>query len=119
MMKSNIPLFDSLIKQLDTAYAAGRLRAIGVSNFEIADMRNLLDHGTVKPMANQVRVHVGHTPVEVIEYCRSREILVMAYSPNATGRLLKHSAVTEMAAKYWVSVSQLCIRFVLFILKAV
>ncbi len=96
---------------LEEAHAAGKLRAIGVSNFEIADIENLLDHGTIKPMANQIRVHVGHTPTEVIAYCQEKEILIMAYSPNATGRLLNHPVVVEMAARYKVSVSQLCIRY--------
>ena len=98
-------------RAMEEAHSAGRLKAIGVSNFEIEDLQYLLDHGTVKPMANQIRVHVGHVTAKVIEYCQSREILIMAYSPNATVRLLNHPTVVEMAAKYGVSVSQLCIRF--------
>lgn len=98
-------------KAMEEAYAAGKLRAIGVSNFEAADIQNLIDHGTVKPMANQIRVHVGHTPTDTIEYCRNKNILVMAFSPNATGKLLNHTTVVEMAAKYKVSVPQLCIRY--------
>lgn len=96
---------------MEEAYHAGKLRAIGVSNFEISDIRNLLDHGKIKPMANQIRVHVGHTPREVIKYCQEQDILIMAYSPNATGRLLNHPVAAEMAEKYKVSVSQLCIRY--------
>lgn len=98
-------------KAMEESYADGKLRAIGVSNFEIADIQNLLVHGAIKPMADQIRVHVGHTPTELIAYCESKEILIMAYSPNATGRLLNHPVVTEMAARYKVSVSQLCIRY--------
>lgn len=98
-------------KAMEEAYHAGKLRAIGVSNFEISDIQNLLEYGEVKPMANQIRIHVGHTPEKVMKYCREKEILIMAYSPNATGRLLNHPAVAEMAAKYKVSVSQLCIRY--------
>lgn len=98
-------------KAMEEAYTAGKLRAIGVSNFEAADIQNLLDHGTVKPMANQIRVHVGHTPTDTIEYCRNKNILVMAFSPNATGKLLNHPTVVEMAANYKVFVPQLCIRY--------
>ncbi|MFX6819291.1 aldo/keto reductase, partial [Acinetobacter baumannii] len=49
-------------RALEEAYAAGKVRAIGVSNFEAADLDNLLDNGNVAPMVNQVLAHVGNTP---------------------------------------------------------
>ncbi len=98
-------------KAMEEAYRDEKLRAIGVSNFETADIQNLIDHAETAPMANQIRVHVGHTPTEIIGYCQERDILVMAYSPNATGKLLHHLVVEEMAAKYDVTVPQLCIRY--------
>ena len=100
-------------KALEEAYQAGRLKAIGVSNFDVADLQNIIDNAQVKPMTNQIRVHVGHVPEDIIAYCQKEDILVMAYSPNATGRLAKNQAVVEMAAKYNVSVPQLGIRYVL------
>jgi hypothetical protein len=70
-----------------------------------------LANADVKPAVNQVRVHIGHTPIEVLEYCKENGILVMAFSPNAIGKLLSHPVVTEMANKYAVTVPQLCIRY--------
>ena len=98
-------------KAMEEAVAAGQLRAIGVSNFEVDDLQNLIDHAEIKPAVNQIRVHIGHTPAEVISYCKANGIVVMAFSPNGTGKLLRHPVVAEIAAKYQVSVPQLSIRY--------
>lgn len=93
------------------AYRAGKVRAIGVSNFEEADVQNILDNAEVKPMVNQFRVHIGHTPSELISFCRNNGILVEAFSPNATGKLMGKPEIAAMAQKYGVSVPQLSIRY--------
>ena len=100
-------------KALEEAYEAGKIRAIGVSNFEIDDLNNLLAGARVVPAVNQIRVHIGHVPTELVDFCEQAGILVEAYSPNATGRLLKVPEVCAMAEKYHVSVPQLASRFVL------
>lgn len=98
---------------LEEAYKAGKLRAIGVSNFEKKDIDNLLSGCTVAPMANQLLVHVSNTPLELIEYSESKGMLVEAYSPVAHGEILHHETLEEMAKKYEVTVPQLCIRYTL------
>ena len=100
-------------KALEEAYEAGKLRAIGVSNFEMDDLNNLLAGAHVVPAVNQIRVHIGHVPTELIDFCEQSGILVEAYSPNATGRLLKVPEVCAIAEKYHVSVPQLASRLVL------
>lgn len=100
-------------KALEEAYEAGKLRAIGVSNFEISDLNNLLAGARVVPAVNQIRVHIGHVPKDLIDFCEQCGILVEAYSPNATGRLLKVPKICAIAEKYHVSVPQLASRFVL------
>lgn len=100
-------------RALEGAYQAGKLRAIGVSNFERADLDNLIDNGRVRPMVNQVLAHVGATPFDLIDYARSKDILVQAYSPVAHGALLNDADLAALAAKYGVSVAQLCIRYCL------
>lgn len=98
-------------RALEDAYHAGKLRAIGVSNFQEEDMENILSGCRVVPMVNQLLVHVGNTPEGLMEYCREKNILVEAYSPVAHGEILKYREVAEMAEKYSVSVPQLCIRY--------
>ena len=100
-------------KALEDAYAAGKFRAIGVSNFDVDDLKNIMDECTVMPAVNQVRVHIGHVPYEVIEFCEQNGILVEAYSPNAHGNLANVPVICQMAAKYDVSVPQLASRFIL------
>ena len=100
-------------RALEEGHAAGKLRAIGVSNFEQADMDNIIENAAVKPAVNQILAHVGNTPFGLIDHCRSRNVLVEAYSPVAHGAVLKNPTLAGLAAKYGVSVAQLCIRYCL------
>jgi diketogulonate reductase-like aldo/keto reductase len=100
-------------RALEEAQTAGKLRAIGISNFEQADLQNILDHGSVRPAVNQVLAHVGHTPFDLIAYCKDKGVLVEAYSPVAHGAILDDPTVGAMAQRYGVSVPQLCIRYCL------
>lgn len=100
-------------RALEDAYGAGKLRAIGVSNFEQADLDNLLDNGAIKPMVNQILAHVGNTPFDLIDYSRSKGMLVEAYSPVAHGAVLNNTELSALAGKYAVGIPQLCIRYCL------
>ncbi|MDO5374548.1 MAG: aldo/keto reductase [Corynebacterium glutamicum] len=98
-------------RALEDAYNAGRIRSIGVSNFLQPDLENILESASVPPHVNQLLVHVGNTPSELISFCESKGILVEAYSPIAHGEMLKNEQVKEIAEAYGVSVPQLCIRY--------
>lgn len=100
-------------KALEEAYNAGKLRAIGLSNFEQADIENILTSATVKPMVNQILAHISNMPHELIKYCKEHVILVQAYSPIGHGELLKNEEVQAIADKYDVSIPQLGIRYLL------
>ncbi|MFT4222579.1 aldo/keto reductase [Dysgonomonas sp.] len=100
-------------RALEDAYKAGKLCAIGVSNFEQVDLNNIWEHCSVKPVVNQILAHISNTPLNLIEYCQNNDILVEAYSPIAHGEMLKNKIVSAMAKHYNVSVAQLCIRYCL------
>ena len=100
-------------RAMEEAYKAGKLRAIGVSNFKEEDIENILTSCTVAPMVNQLLVHVGNTPEKLMKYCEEKQILVEAYSPVAHGEILKSAQVAKAAEKYGVTVPQLCIRYTL------
>lgn len=100
-------------KALEDAYEAGKLKAIGISNFQIADIESLLETAKIKPMVNQILLHISNTPLELVEYCQKNDIAVEAYSPIAHGEILNQPEIKAIADKYNVSVPQLCIRYAL------
>ena len=98
-------------RALTDAYKAGKLRAIGVSNFLKEDIDNIWNNAEIKPMVNQVLCHISNTPLDLIQYCQEKGIVMEAYSPVAHGEALKNEKIREMAEKYGVSIPQLCIRY--------
>ena len=100
-------------KALSDYYKAGKIKAIGVSNFEKEDLDNLIKNSDIKPMGNQILCHISNTDFDLIDYCKQNEIVVEAYSPIAHGVLLENKEIQTMAEKYNVSIPQLCIRYTL------
>lgn len=100
-------------RALEDAYAAGKMRAIGVSNFLQDDLENLLVDSRIEPMVNQILLHITNTDTSLLHYCQDKNILVEAYSPIAHGEALKNPAITQMSSKYGVTPAQLCIRYVI------
>lgn len=104
---------------IDTAQAygnergVGEVRVIGVSNFLRDDLENLLSDCRVKPMVNQILLHISNTDLALLDYCREQGIQMEAYSPIAHGEALKNPAIAEMAKKYGINAAQLCIRYVI------
>ena len=100
-------------KALEEAYLAGKVRAIGISNFGISDIDSLLVTAKITPMVNQFACFAGYTDLELIDKCNSLGIVPEAYSPLGHGDVFTNKTLAEMALKYGVTVSQLCIRYTL------
>ncbi|MGT2844221.1 aldo/keto reductase [Streptococcus hongkongensis] len=100
-------------RALEDAQTAGKVKSIGVSNFLMTDLKNILKHGKIKPVVNQILTHIGNTPFDLIEFCQKETILLEAYSPIAHGKALQNATIIEMAEKYHVSSAQLCIKYVM------
>lgn len=100
-------------KALEEAYLEGKIKSIGVSNFMIDDLENIMGGAKVKPMVNQLLCHISNTPSSLIDYCKLNNILVESYSPIAHGEILNNPTLIDMAKKYNVSVARLCIRYTL------
>ena len=105
--KENIEVW----RALEDAYKNKKVRAIGVSNFLMDDLKNILNNCTIKPMVNQILCHISNTPVDLIDFCKKNDILVESYAPIGHGKILKDKTIMTIADKYGVSVSQLCIRY--------
>ena len=91
----------------------GRVRSIGVSNFEVADLESLTSATEVTPHVNQIRWFVGNTQPDTTEWCRTHGVLIEGYSPLATGKLLDDDRLSSLADTYGVSVAQLSLRYLL------
>ncbi len=98
-------------RALEDAYRAGKLRAIGVSNFLEEDIEKLWETAEIKPMVNQILCHISNSPLDLIDYCQNKGVVTEAYSPVAHGEALKNEAIADIAKKYDVTIAQLCIRF--------
>jgi diketogulonate reductase-like aldo/keto reductase len=99
--------------EMEKLYRSGRAKAVGVSNFTVHDLTAILDNGTVVPAANQIRWFIGYTEDEITSFCKSKGVLVEAYSPLATGRILSNPDLQKVAEKYDKTVAQISIRYCL------
>lgn len=98
-------------RALEEAYELGKVKAIGVSNFEIDDLKNLKEHAKIQPMLNQIKYHIGHRDEKLVQYCQENNMVVEAYSPIGTGKLLDHPEIQKIADKYNKSTAQIAIRY--------
>ncbi|MDR0652895.1 MAG: aldo/keto reductase [Synergistaceae bacterium] len=98
-------------RAFEELYGAGRIRSIGVSNFRPRHMEELMKTASIVPMVNQIRLCPGDTQDEVVDYCRSRNILLEAYSPLGVGKIFEVPEMRELAKKYGKSIAQICVRW--------
>ena len=98
-------------KAFEELYHAGKIRAIGISNFRQHHIDELLKTAEIMPMVNQIRLCPGDTQDELVKYCRERNILLEAYSPLGTGQIFKVPEMQALAEKYQKSIAQICIRW--------
>lgn len=100
-------------RALEELYRAGRVRAIGVSNFLPHHLRNLMETAEIAPMVNQIEFHPGYPQTYNVEFCKAHGILPEAWSPLGRTRVLQDERLAGIAAKYGKTVAQLCVRFAL------
>ena len=100
-------------RAFEDAYKAGKIRAIGVSNFQKKHYDALAERCDIKPMVNQIEFHPGYTQSETVAYSQEMGMLVQAFSPLGCGAVLGDATLASVAEKYNKSVAQVCLRFVL------
>jgi len=98
-------------RALETLYKEGRVKAIGVSNFQIYHLEDLMKDAEIKPMVNQVEYHPRLTQKELQAFCQEQGIQLEAWSPLMQGQLLDNEVLTEIANKYNKSVAQIILRW--------
>lgn len=100
-------------RAFEKLYEDGKIKAIGISNFLVHHLEALLANAKVKPVINQIEYHPGYLQPEIVALCQKENILIEAWSPLGTGKMLTNAVLMEIAARYQVSVAQLCIRWCL------
>ncbi|MED4073911.1 aldo/keto reductase [Priestia endophytica] len=98
-------------KAFEKLYKDGRIRAIGVSNFQVHHLEDLMSEAEVKPMVNQVEFHPHLTQKELLAFCKEQGIALEAWSPLKQGQLLDEPLLKEIAEKYNKSVAQVILRW--------
>ena len=98
-------------KAMEELYKAGKVRAIGLSNFLPHHLDVILQNCTIKPMVNQLEINPGYTQEAAVEYSQANDILVQAWSPLGRQRVLQAKLLVELAEKYQVSPARICLRY--------
>ncbi|KKO89278.1 MULTISPECIES: aldo/keto reductase [Sphingobacterium] len=100
-------------RAFEQLYKEGKVRAIGVSNFPKDYLAKLLESATIIPAVNQIEFHPGYLQQDTVALCQSNDILVQAWSPLGSGRILQDETLVALAKEKNTSVGQLCIKFAL------
>ncbi len=98
-------------RAMEEAVEEGKVKAIGLSNFLPHHLDNILAHCRIKPVVNQLELHVGYSQEAAAAYSQAKGIRLQAWSPFARGALENYSLVRRLAEKYGKSPAQVCLRF--------
>ncbi|MDP4090708.1 MAG: aldo/keto reductase [Bacillota bacterium] len=98
-------------RAMEKLYDDGRVKAIGVSNFKIHHLQEIMESGSITPMINQVELHPRFNQKELREFCSKYNIAVEAWGPLMHGQVFDIPLIRELAGKYGKSVSQLVLRW--------
>lgn len=98
-------------RALETLYKEGRVKAIGVSNFQVHHLEDLMNDAEIKPMVNQVEYHPRLTQKEIQAFCQEHGIQLEAWSPLMQGQLLDNLVLQEIANKYNKTIAQIILRW--------
>ncbi len=98
---------------METIYESGRAKAIGVSNFMIHHLQDLLEDARIVPMVNQIEFHPYLQQPDLVEYCQQHNIQIEAWSPLMKGRVLEIPELEELGKKYGKNPVQITLRWLL------
>jgi diketogulonate reductase-like aldo/keto reductase len=98
-------------RALEKLYKEGKIKALGVSNFNPKTLTALMDKAEIKPTINQILVHPHHIPLENLRFCKKHNIIIQAYSPLATGAIVDDKTYEKIAKKHNKSIAQIVLRW--------
>lgn len=98
-------------RALETLYRQGRVRAIGVSNFKIHHLDDLMAHSKEKPTVNQVELHPLLSQEELRNFCGNHDIKIEAWSPLSRGRFLDEEVLKKISQSHAKTPAQVILRW--------
>ncbi len=100
-------------KAFEELYGKGKIKTLGVSNFQPHHLEPLMAFASVKPVVNQIEFHPGWLQEKTVAYCAKENIMIEAWAPFFNAKVLNHPVLTELAGAYGKSVAQLILRWIL------
>jgi diketogulonate reductase-like aldo/keto reductase len=98
-------------RKMEELCKSGAVKSIGVSNYTVKHLKELMAESEIKPVVNQVELHVFLQQPELVEYCQENNIILEAYSPLAHGNKLDNVTLTDLAKKYNKTSAQIMLRW--------
>ncbi|PGM49402.1 aldo/keto reductase [Bacillus sp. AFS053548] len=98
-------------KALETLYKTGKVKAIGMSNFQIHHLKEVMANAEIMPMINQVELHPMLSQVELREFLKENSIQVEAWAPLMQGQLFENETLLQIANKHNKSIAQVVLRW--------
>jgi len=108
----NIPL-EETFRAMKVLYEQGKVRSIGVSNFNVHLLEQALEVEEVPVCVNQVEFHPQLYQKELLEFCKKHDIVLVAYAPLARRRVLKDKTIKELADEYGKTPAQISLKWIL------
>lgn len=108
------PVFNKYIESwraLEAIYNDGQARAIGVCNFDVDHLQNLMDHANIMPMVNQIEFNPRIHQPDTVAFCQDNHIQLEAWSPLGNGQLLNSPVINKIAKEHGKSPAQVIIRW--------
>ncbi|MDR2879868.1 MAG: aldo/keto reductase [Fusobacteriales bacterium] len=103
--------FEESWKALEFLYKEGKIRAIGVSNFNKSHLEELFSFATITPVLNQIEYHPKLTQGDLIDFCKKHDILVQAWSPLMQGQILTNETILKIAEAHNRNAAQIVLRW--------
>lgn len=98
-------------REMEKIYQSGRARAIGLSNFMVHHLKDILSRCEVKPAVNQVEFHPWLVQPELLAFCKEQHIQLEAWSPLMQGKITEVPVINELAKKYGKTPAQIVLRW--------
>jgi len=96
---------------LEKLFKEGKAKQIGVSNFHVKHMQEIIDLAEIKPHVNQIEYNIWQQRKDQVDFCKKNNIVVEGWGPLAKGQILGDEEIEKVAKKYNKSISQICIRW--------